>query len=72
MKRRKFKRLVQLVLAERERIGDEPVTFDTLEVDFIRKRVRFRGQTMDVTADRIVIPLLSTDRVVLSQSGDVW
>jgi hypothetical protein len=70
VKRQKLRALVRDVLAE-GRMYESPVTFDTLSVRFDERLVTFRGRKIEVEAASIDIPLLSTDRLILTNSGEV-
>lgn len=70
MKREKLSQLISEVL-ESERRAATPVTFDTLEVNFLERTVTIRGHTIKVESPIVSIPLLSTDQFVIPRNGDV-
>lgn len=72
MRRRKVRKLVQDVLAARDVVGLDTVTFDTLDVDFVARSVRFRGRSVIVESDAVSFPVLTTERLIIPRSGDVW
>jgi hypothetical protein len=68
MKRDKLRRLVAEVLNERDLI-EEPVTFDVLSIDFDARTFTVRGRTVQAESRIVVLPLLSTDRVIIPRDG---
>lgn len=71
MKRSKLLRLIAVVRESERDIADTPVTFDNLEIDFEARRIRFRGRTINVDSPAVTFPMLATDHLILSKSGDV-
>lgn len=69
MKRAKMRRLVEEVLEARDVVTEAPVTFDTLSIDFDERTFTVRGRTTKVETRSVVLPLLSTDRVVIPRDG---
>jgi hypothetical protein len=69
MKRKKLRRLVEDVLAARDAVPERPITFDTLSIDFEARTVALRGRTITVDNPGIDIPMLSSDRLIITNSG---
>lgn len=70
MKREKLRSLIHDVLAERAAIPDRPITVDTLTVDFVSRKVTFRGQTIyPKEGQAISYAVLSTGHLIVTKDG---
>lgn len=51
--------------------SSNPVLIDSLAIDFVERKVTFRGRVIYATTLGINFPMLSTDHIIVPKDGEV-